>query len=180
MKKVILAALFCILPITAHAGPYLGAGAVFNSVSFGAPLNGVVPGDLSGYRAEAGWTYRRVGIGVEYASASSSKSGNDLSANRFGANADFHLPVIPGIDTYLQGGIGRSSYHADISTYAAGVTTRSRLFSGDEIDWNIGAGAIVPVYGPLKARLFGRYQPTGFGDRAQGGIVFGLGLVLAR
>lgn len=180
MKKLAFAALLSILPIAAHAGPYVGAGVVFDSVSFNAPLNGVLPGDLSGYRAEAGWTYHRFGIGAEYVSANASKSGNDVTTDRFGLNADYHLPFIPGIDTYLQGGVGRSSYHADISTFASGVTTRSRLFTGDGIDWNIGAGAIVPIYGPIKARLFGRYQPTSFGDRANSGIVFGLGLVLAR
>lgn len=180
MKAFVFAAALAAMPCAAYAGPYVAGGVFFDSVSFNTPANGVVPADLSGYQAEVGYTFRRLGLGAEYSAASSAKSGNDLATNRFAANLAWYVPVIPGIDTFLQGGIGRSTYHADVSSFANGATTTSRLFTGSETDWHIGAGAVVPIYGPLKARLIARYQPTEFGGRANSGIVFGASLMLAR
>lgn len=180
MKRITLAIALTILPCIAHAGTYITAGGLFDSVAFNQPFNGVVPGGLNGYQAEAGYTYRRLGMGVEYSTLNGSSAGNSLAMDRWGVNLNYHVRVFPRIDTFIQGGAGQASYHADISTFAHGVTTTSRLFGGSETDWNVGLGAIVPVYGPLKVRLLGRYQPTDFGGRANSSIVFGIGIALTR
>ncbi len=139
-----------------------------------------MPTDLTGYMVDAGYRFHSISAGVEYTSAQSSKDGSDLETSRYGFTAAYHFEVIPSLDTYMDAGVGRSTYHADVSSFSGGVTKTSRLFSGSETDWNIGAGAIIPVYDLLKLRVDGRYQPTSFGGRATGGIVFGIGLVLSR
>lgn len=183
MKKLMLAALLFV-PTLAHAapsaGPYVGLGAVFDSISFNAPLNGVVPSSPTGYQVDAGYRFGHISAGAEYTSVKYAKDGNDFASSRFGVVAAYHVPIIEGLDTYLAGGVGRSTFHADGSTFANGKTTTSRLFGGTDTDWNVGVGAIGPVYGALKFRVTGRYQPTSFGGRANSGMVFGIGLALAR